>query len=535
MKRVKAPANLAALKTVAEAFASKHEIVAPISSISYKDERAMDIDVDDEDDYQLGMTQALQVKIPKEITFIIQFQKSAYPNLEEKKEAQIVDDVDIDDDEEVPAKGIKKDKKCSHSKGGIPRKALKNLINNELQKQSREVFKELLKDKELGGAMVDEDADLYEDEQEKVVHANVSCDGCEVNPIKGIRYKCSVCRNFDFCEVCEERLGHEHAFLKIKNAGGAPDVLITMLPEDAPQTKEERHQNGETNERGFHGRGGHRGGWRGGRGGFGRGGCGMGMGPGGPKSFMHMVKGFMSKMGGDDECKQMKKDFVNTMKDGTDEEKQAQWSKFGETMTAFGEHAKDWKPEFGQNFGKGCNWGKYGGENNSWKSLRAVLIKKPEGILEACPGTSLIEEIEIENQTYWPWKQGCSLTLAEEQSFDEIPIEFITVPIEQEVKGKSKLSICVPISVLPHLKADNDKVITINLTFRGPKGTAFGEIIPIQLRVTLPKNHVDELEIYKLAIKLHEMNLGSFEECAKAVKDNSCDEANSVKALQRND
>jgi len=72
------------------------------------------------------------------------------------------------------------------------------------------------------------------------------------------------------------------------------------------------------------------------------------------------------------------------------------------------------------------------------------------------------------------------------------------------------------------------------MTFRGPKGQAFGEVIPIQLKVTLPRTQVDELEIYKLAIKLHEsLNLGSFEECAKAVKDNNCNEANSIKALQR--
>lgn len=74
---------------------------------------------------------------------------------------------------------------------------------------------------------------------------------------------------------------------------------------------------------------------------------------------------------------------------------------------------------------------------------------------------------------------------------------------------------------------------TINLTFRGPKGQAFGEVIPIQLKVTLPKTHIDELEIYKLAIKLTEMNLGSFEECAKAAKENGCDESASTQALQR--
>lgn len=96
------------------------------------------------------------------------------------------------------------------------------------------------------------------------------------------------------------------------------------------------------------------------------------------------------------------------------------------------------------------------------------------------------------------------------------------------------MKISVPLTVLPHLQATDD-VYTIKLTFRGPKGQAFGEIIPIQLKVTRPVAQVDELEIYKLAIKLHEsLNLGSFEECAKAVKENNCNEASSIKALQRN-
>jgi len=222
------------------------------------------------------------------------------------------------------------------------------------------------------------------------------------------------------------------------------------------------------------------------------------------------------------------------MKEGTEEQKQDQWKKFGEKMSEFGEHAKDWKPEFGQNWG-GCggkNWGA-DAEGNSWNFLRAKLISKPEGVLEACPGTSLIEEIEVLNDTYWPWKQGCSLTLSEEQSFTENPIEIINIPVEQEVKGKTNMKISIPLTILPHIQADDEKIYTINLTFRGPKGQAFGENIPIQLKVTLPKAQVDELEVYKLAIKLHEMNLGSLEECAKAVKDNCCDEAASMQALQR--
>lgn len=33
--------------------------------------------------------------------------------------------------------------------------------------------------------------------------AEMICNGCQ-SEIKGIRYKCSVCENFDFCENCEE-------------------------------------------------------------------------------------------------------------------------------------------------------------------------------------------------------------------------------------------------------------------------------------------------------------------------------------------
>jgi hypothetical protein len=84
--------------------------------------------------------------------------------------------------------------------------------------------------------------------------------------------------------------------------------------------------------------------------------------------------------------------------------------------------------EWGNCWNKTGNDGEYA--NHSWNAQRAMLKKKPEGILEACPGTSLIEEIEVLNDTFWPWKQGCSLTLHEEQSFTECPIEIINVPIE---------------------------------------------------------------------------------------------------------
>jgi len=49
-----------------------------------------------------------------------------------------------------------------------------------------------------------------------IVHERVTCDGCQVSPIRGIRYKCTVCPNFDYCEKCEETVQHDHVFMKIK-------------------------------------------------------------------------------------------------------------------------------------------------------------------------------------------------------------------------------------------------------------------------------------------------------------------------------
>ena len=139
------------------------------------------------------------------------------------------------EEETAPLRGVKQKRDKKEGKSAMPRKALKNLINSEFQKQSTDVFNELLKSKDLGGALKTDDDELYEDEQEKVIHHNVECDGCGIAPIRGIRYKCSICKDFDYCETCEERLGHEHPFLKIKKAGGAPDVMIAMVNENAPE------------------------------------------------------------------------------------------------------------------------------------------------------------------------------------------------------------------------------------------------------------------------------------------------------------
>jgi len=49
------------------------------------------------------------------------------------------------------------------------------------------------------------------------IHKNYECNICKAFPIKGIRYHCLECNDFDICEKCEARINHKHPLFKIKN------------------------------------------------------------------------------------------------------------------------------------------------------------------------------------------------------------------------------------------------------------------------------------------------------------------------------
>lgn len=51
----------------------------------------------------------------------------------------------------------------------------------------------------------------------------------------GVRYKCSVLKDFDFCELCEERKDHEYPFIKINDPLKVPEAIVTVLKEDTEE------------------------------------------------------------------------------------------------------------------------------------------------------------------------------------------------------------------------------------------------------------------------------------------------------------
>merc|ERR1719228_2750321 len=53
---------------------------------------------------------------------------------------------------------------------------------------------------------------------ENQIHAGVTCDSCEKQPIEGYRYKCVVCDDFDLCGSCEAEGRHPgHNMMRIAN------------------------------------------------------------------------------------------------------------------------------------------------------------------------------------------------------------------------------------------------------------------------------------------------------------------------------
>jgi hypothetical protein len=69
-------------------------------------------------------------------------------------------------------------------------------------------------------------------------HPSVVCDNCQVAPIMGPRYKCSVCEDFDFCAKCERDVKHPHPFLKINSPEQAPTSIMVAINGDRQENQE---------------------------------------------------------------------------------------------------------------------------------------------------------------------------------------------------------------------------------------------------------------------------------------------------------
>ena len=77
---------------------------------------------------------------------------------------------------------------------------------NEIKKKNEEITKQLLNTSKLN----------------IIKHHNKKCEKCGKNPIEGILYKCSECKEYYLCEKCEDKnffdKSHPHNFIKIRKS-----------------------------------------------------------------------------------------------------------------------------------------------------------------------------------------------------------------------------------------------------------------------------------------------------------------------------
>ena len=61
----------------------------------------------------------------------------------------------------------------------------------------------------------------YLKKDNKMTHFGITCSNCNAYNIKGIRYKCGHCLNYNVCEECEKKLDkihdNDHLFVRIHN------------------------------------------------------------------------------------------------------------------------------------------------------------------------------------------------------------------------------------------------------------------------------------------------------------------------------
>jgi len=59
-------------------------------------------------------------------------------------------------------------------------------------------------------------APVVEEETCSTLHHGFTCDGCGMNPIKGIRFHSLAQRNYDLCQNCEKKMHHEHPMVRFR-------------------------------------------------------------------------------------------------------------------------------------------------------------------------------------------------------------------------------------------------------------------------------------------------------------------------------
>jgi hypothetical protein len=81
------------------------------------------------------------------------------------------------------------------------------IMKDEVSSFTNVAFEKLMKEHN--------DKEKY-DRENTIFHEGVKCSGCGEIPIKGIRYKCLISKDYDLCGDCEAKDMHPYPLAKIR-------------------------------------------------------------------------------------------------------------------------------------------------------------------------------------------------------------------------------------------------------------------------------------------------------------------------------
>lgn len=112
-------------------------------------------------------------------------------------------DLNIKKDEEDPEDKIKND--------------IKELVRNKMKDLEDNIVQDIYKSIKTQMNLNEEKYNI-ELNQNELIHKDIKCNQCNEENIKGIRYKCLQCQNFNLCSNCEAKNEHDpnHIFIKIR-------------------------------------------------------------------------------------------------------------------------------------------------------------------------------------------------------------------------------------------------------------------------------------------------------------------------------
>ena len=110
---------------------------------------------------------------------------------------------------------------------------IKELVRNKMKDLEDNIVQDIYKSIKMQ-MNLNEGKKIDNLNQNEIIHHNITCNNCGMENIKGIRFRCLQCQNFNLCNNCEQNCEHspDHILIKIRKPLKEESELLFKLNGD---------------------------------------------------------------------------------------------------------------------------------------------------------------------------------------------------------------------------------------------------------------------------------------------------------------